>query len=62
MSDKDEIRELLARYCFALDADRTLYASEIQLAQANGDATRDLISVYKSLGGGWKPEAAVAAK
>ena len=22
MSDKDEIRELLARYCFALDADR----------------------------------------
>jgi hypothetical protein len=22
MSDKDEIRELLARYCFALDADQ----------------------------------------
>jgi NodT family efflux transporter outer membrane factor (OMF) lipoprotein len=58
---KQRYKEGMTSFLEALDADRTLYASELQLAQADGDAARDLISVYKSLGGGWKPEAAVAA-
>jgi NodT family efflux transporter outer membrane factor (OMF) lipoprotein len=38
-----------------LDAQRTYYSSELQLAQARADTARNLIAVYKSLGGGWTP-------
>jgi len=40
-----------------LDADRTLFAAQDRLAQANADLTQDLIALYKSLGGGWTQEA-----
>lgn len=35
-----------------LDSQRTLYADEINLARSEGEASTDLIAVYKSLGGG----------
>jgi NodT family efflux transporter outer membrane factor (OMF) lipoprotein len=44
----------LTSFLETLDADRTLYNSEIQLAEANAMTSEDLISVYKSLGGGWQ--------
>ncbi len=59
---KQRYKEGMTSFIEALDSDRTLYTSQIQLAQADADATRDLIAVYKSLGGGWKPETAAAAK
>jgi len=37
-----------------LDARRTLYASEDQLALSNQSVTLDLIALYKALGGGWE--------
>jgi multidrug efflux system outer membrane protein len=37
-----------------LDAERTLLASEDQLARSRTDAATSLIAVYKSLGGGWE--------
>ena len=40
-----------------LDAERSLQASENQLAQAMAQTSRNLIAVYKSIGGGWKPAA-----
>jgi NodT family efflux transporter outer membrane factor (OMF) lipoprotein len=36
-----------------LDADRSLYATQDQLARTQSDATQNLIALYKSLGGGW---------
>ena len=36
-----------------LEAERTLYEAQDRLAQARGQASADLIAVYKSLGGGW---------
>jgi len=36
-----------------LEADRSLYAAEDRLTQARGEASQNLIAVYKSLGGGW---------
>jgi NodT family efflux transporter outer membrane factor (OMF) lipoprotein len=47
-------KEGLSSFIDVLDAERTLYASESQLVQANAQASQDLIAVYKSLGGGWK--------
>jgi NodT family efflux transporter outer membrane factor (OMF) lipoprotein len=38
-----------------LDAERSLLSSEDQLAQSKGQVTSNLISLYKALGGGWKP-------
>jgi multidrug efflux system outer membrane protein len=38
-----------------LDAERSLYASEDALVQSDIDLVTDIIALYKSLGGGWKP-------
>ncbi|WP_347986193.1 efflux transporter outer membrane subunit [Methylomonas sp. AM2-LC] len=46
----------LGAYLEVLDAQRKLYASQNQLLAAQAQTTLDLIAVYKSLGGGWKPE------
>jgi NodT family efflux transporter outer membrane factor (OMF) lipoprotein len=43
----------LTSFIEVLNADRTLYASQAQAVKARADASQDLISVYKSLGGGW---------
>ena len=37
-----------------LDAERTLLESEDRLARSRTEAATSLISVYKSLGGGWR--------
>lgn len=51
---RQRYKEGLSSFIDVLDAERTLYASESQLAQADAKATQDLIAVYKSLGGGWE--------
>jgi len=53
--------EGLASYLEVLDSQRRLYASQNQLTLANAQTSRNLIAVYKSLGGGWKPAATVEA-
>jgi len=40
-------------YLEVLDAQRSLYSSELTLAQARGDEYRSLVQLYKALGGGW---------
>jgi len=47
-------KEGVSSFIDVLDAERTLYASESKLAEANAQASQNLIAVYKSLGGGWK--------
>lgn len=37
-----------------LDAERTLFQYDSQLAQARGDLAANLVTLYKSLGGGWR--------
>jgi outer membrane protein, multidrug efflux system len=49
--------EGLASYLEVLDSQRRLYASQNQLTLAAAQTSRNLITVYKSLGGGWKPAA-----
>jgi NodT family efflux transporter outer membrane factor (OMF) lipoprotein len=53
---KQRYKEGMTSFIEVLDADRTLYTSETQLAQADADATQNMIAVYKSLGGGWQPQ------
>jgi outer membrane protein, multidrug efflux system len=36
-----------------LDAERSLYAADNELAQSERDSALALVSLYKSLGGGW---------
>jgi NodT family efflux transporter outer membrane factor (OMF) lipoprotein len=40
-----------------LDAQRSLYTLQDQLAQSDGQVTSNLVRLYKALGGGWSPEA-----
>jgi len=39
-----------------LDAQRSLYVSELALVQSTHDISTDLVALYKALGGGWKEE------
>jgi outer membrane protein, multidrug efflux system len=41
-----------------LDAERSLYAADDLLAQSERDSALALISLYKSLGGGWQTASA----
>jgi NodT family efflux transporter outer membrane factor (OMF) lipoprotein len=59
---RQRYKEGMTSFLEVLDADRTLYTSQIKQAQSDADTTRDLIAVYKSLGGGWEPAATVATK
>jgi multidrug efflux system outer membrane protein len=45
----------LAGYLDVLDAQRQLYAAEIDLAATTRDQLTAVVQVYKSLGGGWEP-------
>lgn len=47
-------KEGLSSFIDVLDAERALYASESQLVQSKSQSSQRLVSVYKSLGGGWK--------
>ncbi len=40
-------------YLTVLDAERELFAAQIDLTKAQGDAFVTLVDIYKSLGGGW---------
>jgi multidrug efflux system outer membrane protein len=42
-------------YLDVLDAERSLYGSEDQLAVNDQAVSVDLIALYKALGGGWNP-------
>jgi multidrug efflux system outer membrane protein len=44
----------LVDFLNVLDAERTVYAADDQLAQSNQTITTDLVALYKALGGGWK--------
>lgn len=48
----------LTNYLDVLDAERSLYASEDQLAQSEQAVRVNLVTLYKALGGGWDPAAA----
>jgi multidrug efflux system outer membrane protein len=45
----------LAGYLDVLDAQRQLFAAEIDLAEATRDQLVAVVQVYKALGGGWAP-------
>ena len=46
----------LANFLDVLDAERSLYSSEDQLAQSEQAVRVNLVTLYKALGGGWKPD------
>ena len=39
-----------------LDAERELYAAELDLAASEVASTLEVVSLYKALGGGWESE------
>jgi multidrug efflux system outer membrane protein len=45
-----------------LDAERSLYVADDDLARSERDATIALIGLYKSLGGGWQSASSEIAK
>ena len=45
----------LADFGQVLDAQRSLFSFQDQLAQSEGAVTADLVRLYKALGGGWTP-------
>jgi outer membrane protein, multidrug efflux system len=51
----------LASYLDVLDAQRQLFAAEIELTRIHRDQLTSVVQVYKALGGGWTPEASAAA-
>jgi uncharacterized protein (TIGR02246 family) len=62
MSDKDQIRELLARYCFALDADRfddmaALFTPDAvwETAFGTGTGRAGIVSQARSIATGARP-------
>ena len=49
-----------ADYIDVLDAERSLFSAELQLASARGNYDRALVNLYRALGGDWTSAAAVA--
>jgi outer membrane protein TolC len=41
-------------FLYVLDAQRSLFAAEDEMAQSEEQVTIDLVAVYKALGGGWE--------
>jgi multidrug efflux system outer membrane protein len=52
--------EGLAAYLEVLDAQRQLFAAEIELASTTRDQLTAVVRLYKALGGGWEPRLARA--
>lgn len=52
---RDQYTSGLIDFQTVLDADRSVLTSQEQLTQSRGQVTTNLISLYKALGGGWKP-------
>ena len=44
-------------YLTVVDAERNLYSAQLQYVQSQGDLFRAMVSLYKTLGGGWVNEA-----
>ena len=44
----------LADFLNVLDAERSLYQTQDQMAESQGTITVDLVALYKALGGGWE--------
>jgi multidrug efflux system outer membrane protein len=49
-----------ADYIDVLDAERSLFSAELQLAAAEGDHDRALVNLYRALGGDWTGAAPLA--
>lgn len=49
-------KEGLADFQNVLDAQRSLFVLENQLAEARGTTASDLVALYRALGGGWEAE------
>jgi multidrug efflux system outer membrane protein len=49
----------LENFLSVLDAQRALYAAEDAFAQSETSAIVSVIAIYKALGGGWTPDAAI---
>ncbi|HLF97194.1 MAG TPA: efflux transporter outer membrane subunit [Methylococcaceae bacterium] len=49
----ERYRKGLTSFLDVLDAERTLYAAQNQLAGGQADVSADLVALYKALGGGW---------
>jgi multidrug efflux system outer membrane protein len=47
----------VSNYLEVLDAQRSLFSSELTLAQTNRDQLVALVQLYKALGGGWREKA-----
>ncbi|HYF01700.1 MAG TPA: TolC family protein, partial [Planctomycetota bacterium] len=47
-------RQGLAGFLDVLDARRSLYAAEAELARSEADVVLALVALYKALGGGWE--------
>jgi outer membrane protein, multidrug efflux system len=52
----------LTPFLDVLVAQRTLYASEINLAVSEATVTTDLVALYQALGGGWDVRTGIAAR
>ncbi|HEY3417031.1 MAG TPA: TolC family protein, partial [Armatimonadota bacterium] len=50
----------LTDFLNVLDAQRTLYVVQLQLAQSEANVSANLVALFKALGGGWETEAGVA--
>ncbi|HET8724602.1 MAG TPA: efflux transporter outer membrane subunit [Anaeromyxobacteraceae bacterium] len=51
----------VSAYLEVLDAQRSLFSSELQLAQTNRDQLVAMVQLYKALGGGWQEKHVEAA-
>jgi multidrug efflux system outer membrane protein len=51
-------KEGLTDFQSVLDAQRSLFGVDNDLAQARGELVNNLVQLYKALGGGWKPSQA----
>ncbi len=51
---RDKYRSGLVNFTTVLDAQRSLFSFQEQLAISDGAVTSDLIQLYKALGGGWE--------
>lgn len=49
-------KEGLKDFQSVLDAQRSLFNADNQLAQARGELADNLVQLYKALGGGWRPD------
>ena len=52
-----QYRSGLTNFQNVLDAQRSLFVRQDQLAASDGQVTRNLIALYRALGGGWDPAA-----